>query len=168
MYPIKIADSTAICLTGDVVFYHNGAVISCDSAVRYSDKHMECFRNVIINKDSTYIYGDRADYNGDLNVATVYSPLIKIMDGDAVMYTYEFKFNTLDNIGHFAGGGVLYQGDNVMESERGYYFSDSRHVVCVQNVEIRNSGVPHEKRLSGIRHERQHGRIFHPQLHVEQ
>ena len=139
MYPIKIADSTAICLTGDVVFYHNGAVISCDSAVRYSDKHMECFRNVIINKDSTYIYGDRADYNGDLNEATVYSPLIKILDGDAVMYTYEFKFNTLDNIGHFAGGGVLYQGDNVMESERGYYFSSSRQVVCVQNVEIRNS-----------------------------
>lgn len=139
MYPIKIADSTAICLTGDVVFYHNGAVISCDSAVRYSDKRMECFRNVIINKDSTYIYGDRADYNGEINMATVYSPLIKIMDGDAVMYTYEFQFNTLDNIGHFAGGGVLYQGDNVMEAERGYYYSSSRQVVCVQNVEIRNS-----------------------------
>lgn len=139
MYPIKIADSTAVCLTGDVVFYHNGAVISCDSAVRYSDKRMECFRNVIINKDSTYIYGDRADYNGEINMATVYSPLIKIMDGDAVMYTYEFQFNTLDNIGHFAGGGVLYQGDNVMEAERGYYYSSSRQVVCVQNVEIRNS-----------------------------
>ncbi len=140
MYPIDIAaDSTAICLTGDVVFYHNGAVITCDSAVRYSDKHMECFRNVIINKDSTYIYGDRADYNGDLNIATVYSPLIKIMDGDAVMYTYDFKFNTLDNIGQFSGGGVLYQGDNVMESERGYYYSSTRRVVCVDRVEIRNS-----------------------------
>ena len=139
MYPIKIADSTAICLTGEVVFYHNGAVISCDSAVRYSDKHMECFRNVIINKDSTYIYGDRADYNGELNEATVYSPLVKILDGDAVMYTYEFKFNTLDNIGHFAGGGVLYQGDNVMEAQRGYYYSSTRQVVCVQDVEIRNS-----------------------------
>ncbi|WP_417180591.1 OstA-like protein, partial [Alistipes putredinis] len=64
MSSIKIADSTALCLVGHVVFFHNGAVITCDSAIRYSDRMMDCYRNVVVNKDSTFIYGDKADYNG--------------------------------------------------------------------------------------------------------
>lgn len=138
MYPIQTGDSSAICLVGNVIFYHNGAVITCDSAVRYSDKRMECFKNVLINKDSTYVYGDRADYNGDLNLAQVYSPLVKVTDGDATLYTYTFRFNTLDNIGEYSGGGVVFQADNVLESQRGYYYADTRDIICVSDVEMRN------------------------------
>ncbi len=43
MYPIEFRDTSAVCLVGNVAFYHSGAVITCDSAVRYSEKHMECF-----------------------------------------------------------------------------------------------------------------------------
>lgn len=131
-------DENATILVGDVVFHHNGAVIVCDSAIRFSDRRIECFRNVIINKDSIFIYGDRADYNGDINLARVYSPVIKIIDGDATLYTYNFTFNTLDNIGIYFGGGVLYQKDNVMESERGYYYSNRRELVAVRDVELKN------------------------------
>ncbi len=35
---------------------------------------MDCYRNVVVNKDSTFIYGDKADYNGLLNEARIYSP----------------------------------------------------------------------------------------------
>ena len=57
MYPIDFRDTSAVCLVGNVAFYHSGAVITCDSAVRYSEKHMECFGNVLINKNDTYVYG---------------------------------------------------------------------------------------------------------------
>lgn len=139
MIPVQITpDSSAYALVGDVVGYHNGAVITCDSAVRYSDNYLECYGHVVINKDSTYMYGDKAEYNGMLNEAHVYSPLVKVVNGDAVLYTYHFSFNTLDNVGRFSGGGTMRQNDNLLESNRGYYYSATRDVVFVQKVEIEN------------------------------
>lgn len=58
MFPIQIGgDSTVHAFVGNVVAYHNGAVMLCDSAVRYDENRIECFENVLINKDSTYVYG---------------------------------------------------------------------------------------------------------------
>lgn len=139
MFPIKVGDSSAVALVSDVVFYHNGAVITCDSAVRYSDKRLEFFGNVVLNKDSTYIYGDRVEYNGDANTAEVFSPLVKLIDGDVTLYTFNLIFNTKDNIGTYSGGGTIAQNDNLVESEKGYYYSDNREALCVGRAELRNS-----------------------------
>ena len=136
MYPIDFRDTSAVCLVGNVAFYHSGAVITCDSAVRYSEKHMECFGNVLINKNEPYVYGDRADYNGETHVANVYSDLVKVVDGDATLYTYKFFFNTKTNIGEFADGGVVNNRENQLESDRGYYYANDRTVICVDRVEI--------------------------------
>ena len=138
MYPIEFRDTSAVCLVGNVAFYHSGAVITCDSAVRYSEKHMECFGNVLINKNDTYVYGDRADYNGETHVANVYSDLVKVVDGDATLYTYKFLFNTETNVGEFADGGVVTNRENQLESDRGYYYANDRTVICVDRVEIRS------------------------------
>lgn len=122
VYPYEVApDSSVICFVGNFIGHHNGAVIVCDSAVRYNDRRLECFGNVSINKNQTYIYGDRADYNGIINEAQVYSPLVKVIDGDATLYTYRFRFNTKLNIGEFFDGGVITNRDNLLEAERGYY-----------------------------------------------
>ena len=138
MYPIEFRDTSAVCLVGNVAFYHSGAVITCDSAVRYSEKHMECFGNVLINKNDTYVYGDRADYNGETHVANVYSDLVKVVDGDATLYTYKFLFNTKTNVGEFADGGVVTNRENQHESDRAYYYANDRTVICVDRVEIRS------------------------------
>ena len=74
--PVAPGDS-AIFLVGNFAAQHNGAVITCDSAVRYSDLHFEFFGNVLINKNTTYIYGDRAEYDGEANEARVYSDIVK-------------------------------------------------------------------------------------------
>ena len=138
MRPVKVADSSVISLVGHVVFYHNGAVITCDSAIRFNDRMMDCYNNVIINKDSTFVYGDRAEYNGNINMARVYAPLIKVVNGDATLYTYNFSFNTLDNIGHYTGGGTMLQKENRLESRDGYYYADTRELVGVHDVEMSN------------------------------
>lgn len=139
MYPIKVADSSALCIVGNVAFYHNGTVITCDSAVRYSDNYMECHKNVLLNKDSTYAYGDRADYNGLKNEAQIYSSLIKVRNGNALLYTNNFKFNTKDNVGQYWGMGVVFDGDNTIESYRGYFYTDQNLMVCVEKVQLKNS-----------------------------
>lgn len=135
--PVAPGDSV-IFLVGNFAAQHNGAVITCDSAVRYSDKRIEFFGNVLINKNTTYIYGDRADYNGEINEARVYSPIIKVVDGDATLYTYEFRFDTKENVGEFAGGGVLTNRESILESVRGYYYADAKELVAVDQVEMRN------------------------------
>lgn len=136
--PVPVGDTTGYALTGDVVLYHNGAVITCDSVVRYSEREMTCFGNVIIKKDDTYIYGDRAEYSRDEGEARVYSPLIKVMNKDATLYTYNLVFNTADNIGRFYGGGTFTNGENLMESERGYFYADLDEMVGVERVQMKN------------------------------
>lgn len=137
MAPVAPGD-TAIYLVGDFAAQHNGAVITSDSAVRYSDLHIEFFGNVLINKNTTYIYGDRAEYDGTVNEARVYSELVKVVDGEATLYTTDFRFNTKDNVGTFAGGGVMTNRDNRLEAVRGYYYADTKELVCVDEVEMRN------------------------------
>ena len=139
VYPYEIGgDSTVYCLVGNFVAHHNGAVIMSDSAVRYNDQRLECFGNVLINKGDTYAYGERADYNGEQNEARIYSQLVKVIDGDATLYTYDFRFNTESNVGRFGGGGVVTNKENMLESDRGYYYADRREIICVDDVEIRS------------------------------
>ena len=138
-YSIDVGDSMAVCMVGNFWALHNGAVITCDSAIRYDGQTIECFGNVLINQNTTFIYGDRADYQGRLNKAEVYSPLIKVVDGDATLYTFRFSFDTYRQVGEFSGGGVLFNRGNRLESNRGYYFSDRHELSCVGAVEMCDS-----------------------------
>jgi hypothetical protein len=103
-YFIDKGDSTIFILVGNFAAHHNGAVILADSAVRYSNQNFECFGNVLINQNSTYAYGDRATYNRIKSSATIYSDLVKVVDGDAVMYTYNCTFDTAKEVASFTGG----------------------------------------------------------------
>ena len=138
-YSIEVGDSMAVCMVGNFWALHNGAVITCDSAIRYDGQTIECFGNVLINQNTTFIYGDRADYQGRLNKAEVYSPLIKVVDGDATLYTFRFSFDTYRQVGEFSGGGVLFNRGNRLEANRGYYFSDRHELSCVGEVEMCDS-----------------------------
>lgn len=125
-------------LIGNVHFHHNGAIIQCDSALRYDENRMECFGNVIISQDSTYIYGDRAYYDGTTSIADIYAPMIKLMKGDMTLYTYNLAFNTKTNIGTYWGGGVITQRENLMESMRGQYNSKTNVVKFLDSVSMRS------------------------------
>ena len=126
-------------VVGNFAAHHNGTVITADSAVRYSERHIECFGNVLINRGSTYIYGDRAEYDGNTNEAKVFSKIVKVVDGDATLFTYNFTFNTESSIGNYTGGGVLVSGDNMLESDRGYLYSNEHEIICVDRVQMRNN-----------------------------
>ncbi len=137
MAPIRPGDSV-IYMVRNFAAQHNGTVITCDSAVRYSPMRVTCFGNVLINKNTTYIYGDRAEYDGSINEARVYSEQVKVIDGDATLYTMDFRFDTKENVGRFEKGGVLINRDNLLEAMRGYYYADTKELVAVEEVEMRN------------------------------
>ena len=134
--PYSHGTDSIVYMVGNFAAHHNGAVISCDSTVRYSDTRWGFFGRLLINQDSIYIYGDSALYDGEAGVAEVYAPIVKVVDGDALLYTYNFKFNTESRVGNYTGGGVLVHDDNIIESQRGYYYSQSHDIVCVDDVEL--------------------------------
>lgn len=134
--PYSQGEDSIVYLVGNFAAHHNGAVISCDSSVRYSDTHWGFFGRLLINQDSIYIYGDSALYDGDAGIAEIYAPIVKVVDGDALLYTYNFQFNTESRIGNYTGGGVLVHDDNIIESQRGYYNSQSHDIICVEDVEL--------------------------------
>ncbi len=166
VYPYKVNDTLSVlCLVGDFAAQHNGAVITADSAVRYEDEKLECFGNVLINKNTTYAYCDVAEYDSKINLATLYSKIVKVVDEDVTLYSYNFTFNTLDNIGQYWDGGVVLKsveqqegefvevefsedGEEIepevkydlMESESGYYYADTKQVIGVGNVELMGEG----------------------------
>lgn len=133
---VKQGDSTIIKLIGNVAFYHNGAFITCDSAYRYSERKIEALGSVIINQDELNIYGDKVLYNGETNEARIFSPLIKAIDQDAIMYTRQMTFNTETQVGQFYDGGTIKQGTNTMESKDGFYYSKTKDVSMRNFVEI--------------------------------
>ena len=124
-------------LLGNVIFHHNGAIIQCDSAYMYDEEdRMDFFSRVIINQDSTYIYGDKVVYNGKIDLATIYSPLVKMVNGEVTLYTYHMQFNTLTSIGTYWGGGMLTRDSILMESQRGIYDADHNIVKFLDEVAI--------------------------------
>ncbi len=137
-YLIERGDSTIFILVGNFAAHHNGAVILADSAVRYSNQSFECFGNVLINQNSTYAYGDRAAYNRMNSSVSLFSDLIKVVDGEAVMYTYECTFDTAKEVGRFGGGCYVEKGESLMEADRGYYYTDTHELIAVDNVEMRD------------------------------
>lgn len=137
-YLVDKGDSTIFILVGNFAAHHNGTVILADSAVRYSNQSFECFGNVLINQNDTYAYGDRAEYNRDNSTATLYSELVKVVDGDAIMYAYNCTFNTAENIGYFHDGCYIEKGDNLLEAERGYYNTETHDLIAVDRVEMRD------------------------------
>lgn len=135
-YLIEKGDSTIFILVGNFAAHHNGTVILADSAVRYPNQSFECFGRVLINQNQTYAYGERAKYNRANSTATIYSELVKVVDGDAVMYTYKCTFDTDSNIGVFYDGCYVHKGENHLEAEKGYYNTKTHNLIAVRNVEM--------------------------------
>lgn len=134
--PYHRQGDSIVCLVGNFAAHHNGAVIWCDSAVRYDDTHWGFFGRVVVNQDSIYMYGDSAIYDGGAAYAEIYAPIVKVVDGDALLYTYNFSFNTEDKVGSYRDGGVLVHDNNIIESQRGYYDAQNHDIICVEDVEL--------------------------------
>lgn len=135
---VKIDGENVVKLVGDVFLVHNGAIISCDTAYRYSERRFEAFGNVIINQDSLYVYGDKVIYNGETDEAEVISELIKVVDGDVTMYTREMFFNTKESVGRFDKGATMRQQGNLMESFKGSYNTKTKLINLDTNVAMEN------------------------------
>jgi len=68
-------------MVGHVEFEHNGAVLSCDSAVFYQGKNlMRAYGNVVMNQaDTLHMYSNFLEYDGNSKKALAYGA-VKLVD----------------------------------------------------------------------------------------
>ena len=126
-------------LIGHVQLLHNDAVMTCDSMYHYSSENVvEAFGHVYIVKNSTKLYGDTLYYDGNTSLARVRGKLVRLEDSSAILRTFNLDYNTKSNIGYFFGGGTLADKENVLESKKGYYYSDLKLAKFHGEVEMHN------------------------------
>ena len=109
------------------IFRQENAILTCDSAYFYLEKNsFEAFGNVHINQaDTINIYFDFLNYDGNTKMA-VLTNNVKLTDNDAVLTTNNLEYNMGSKIGRYVNGGKIVNDKNVLTSQNGYYFTQSK------------------------------------------
>ncbi len=126
-------------LIGDVRLKHEEVIMSCDSAHLYdADNEVQAFGNIHVNQgDTIHLYGDYLKYRGDTRVAQVRKNVV-LIDRDTRLTTDYLDFDLENNIGIYYNGGKIVDKENILESQRGYYYSDPEIFYYKDSVVITN------------------------------
>lgn len=136
---LKRPEGTINRLIGNVRLLHNGATMTCDSAYIYPDNRFEAFSRVVVNKDTVWLYGDYMDYQSATDVGKVRGRMVTLIDGETRLRTQFLDFNTATSVAFFTKGGTIDNGENLMESDQGYYYSNQKLAVFNTKVEMQNA-----------------------------
>lgn len=117
------------------VFSHDGAVLTCDSAVLYQERNFfEAFGNVRINQgDTLNIYSEFLNYDGNGKKAHL-DRNVKLVDRENTLTSNVLDYDMVAKIGNYTDGGKLVNKDATITSKEGYYFSKDRDAYFKKNV----------------------------------
>ena len=124
--------------TGNVVFNHGNTIGYCDSAYHYSDKNiLEGFgENVRIHvNDSVTLYGKYLYYDGNTKIASI-SRNVVLMDNTSALYTDSLIYDLEQDVGYYITPGKMINKDNVLTSERGYFYTKLNEALLYDDVKL--------------------------------
>ena len=126
-------------LKDHVVFKHEEAMMYCDSAYFYSETNsVQAFNNVRIEQgDSLGMSGTTMRYDGNTKMAKVRKKVVLKHYG-SYLETDSLNFDRSINMGYYFNGGNIYDGDNHLFSNRGYYYADRKDYYAVDEVVLIN------------------------------
>ena len=136
---VKRPATEAQVFLNDVVFYHEGAFMYCDSAYLYEEANrFEAFSNVIINQgDTIFVYGDYLDYEGNIKLAKLRNN-VKMEDNQATLYTDSLNYDRMNNLGYYFDGGMLVDEENELTSFWGQYNPNNYEALFSDSVKLVN------------------------------
>ena len=119
------------------VFSHDGAVLTCDSAVLYQERNFfEAFGNVRINQgDTLNIYSDFLNYDGNAKKAHL-DKNVKLVDRENTLTSNVLDYDMVAKIGEYKDGGKLVNKDATITSKSGFYFSNTRDAYFKTDVVV--------------------------------
>ena len=126
-------------LTNNVVFYHEGAFMYCDSAYLYEkDNSFEAFNNVRMEQgDTIFVYGDYLHYNGNTQLARLRDN-IRMEDRQVTLFTDSLNYDRMANLGYYFDGGMLVDDENELTSFWGQYDPSSKDALFSDSVKLVN------------------------------
>jgi lipopolysaccharide export system protein LptA len=124
---------------GDVAFKQEDMLLYCDSAWFFTEENVvHAYDSVhIIQGDTLHLFGDRLKYSGNEKLAEVRHN-VTLIDKETVLTTHYLDFDLGRNIGYYEHRGHIVNGDNILDSKRGYYYSRSKTIHFMDSVVIVN------------------------------
>lgn len=126
-------------LTGNVVFFHEGAFMYCDSAYLYQQTNsFEAFSNVMMEQgDTIFVYGDYLHYDGNTRLARLRDN-IRMEDQTMTLFTDSLDYDRVDNLGYYFDGGMVVDDENELTSFWGQYAPDTKEALFSDSVKLVN------------------------------
>lgn len=135
----KTANRDVQILKNNVIFYHEGAFMYCDSAYLYEKSNrFEAFSNVEIDQgDTIFVYGDYLQYDGDTKLARLRNN-VRMEDKQATLFTDSLNYDRLNNLGYYFDGGMLVDEENELTSFWGQYNPENKEALFSDSVKLVN------------------------------
>lgn len=126
-------------LNGKVHFRHKGANLTCDSAYFFeASNSFEAFGHVRMRQgDTLTMTSDYAFYDGNDQMAHARHNVV-LTHRQTKLYTDSLDFDRLYNMGYFFDGGKMIDKKNVLTSDWGEYYTDTREAVFNFDVHLKN------------------------------
>ncbi len=131
---------SAEILIGNVIFFHDGAFMYCDSAYLFQQTNsFEAFGNVRMEQgDTIFVYGDYLHYNGNTRLARLRDN-IRMEDRTATLFTDSLDYDRVANLGYYFDGGMLVDDKNELTSYwGGQYNPDTKEALFSDSVKLIN------------------------------
>lgn len=135
----KVAGKDVQILKQNVVFYHEGAFMYCDSAYLYEGSNQfEAFSNVEIDQgDTIFVYGDYLHYDGATQLARLRNN-VRMEDSQATLFTDSLNYDRMYNLGYYFDGGMLVDDQNELTSFWGQYNPENKEALFSDSVKLIN------------------------------
>ena len=135
----KRSGFSAEILTGNVIFFHEGAFMYCDSAYLYQQENFfEAFSNVRMEQgDTIFVYGDYLHYDGNTRLARLREN-IRMEDRTTTLFTDSLDYDRATNLGYYFDGGMLVDERNELTSFWGQYSPDTNEALFSDSVKLVN------------------------------
>ena len=132
-------NANATRLLGNVVFRHQNATMYCDSAYLYrNENRIEAFNNIRIKQgDSLDLTGKRLLYNGDTKMAQVFDDVV-MKDRRMTLNTSRLDYDMNSDIAFYTDSGHIVDGENILTSKLGYFYSKSHDLFFRSDVLLIN------------------------------
>ena len=138
-YLDRRGDLDAQIFVGDVVFYHEGAYMYCDSAYLHDETNIfEAFSNVMMEQgDTIFVYGDYLIYDSMTQLARLRDN-IRMEDQQATLFTDSLDYDRIANLGYYFDGGMLVDDENELTSLWGQYSPETKDALFSDVVKLVN------------------------------
>jgi lipopolysaccharide export system protein LptA len=131
--------SDAKFLTGNVICEHDGAILTCDTALIFDlTNTMQAKGHIMITKgDSITVTGEKLYYDGKTKIAKLDSN-VKCIEKDMTLTTHHLVFDVGNSIANYYNGGNIVNKQNTLTSKNGHYYSATKEVAFHYDVELIN------------------------------